>query len=345
MGTGIFRLKKCYEVALCGYYGFGNLGDELLLDSLVSLLQGEGILPERLLVLSADPHGTSSRLGVPSVNRWELQEVVKALCRSETLLLGAGGLFQDSTSRRSCLYYWGIVRLAWWVGCRPWVFGQSVGPFQTAFAEFLARDALKRCEPLVVRDEVSYEKLQKWGLVPTIAPDPVLGLKLEAFDTTVPRDYCLINIRPTKERTGENLLPRVEEWAEKQELEPVGVAFSEEDLRLMETLVQSGVSRLKTLRRAECLEDFVHLAQRGACAVGMRLHFVELSFLAGLPVVGIPYDPKVFSFCRQRNIPQWLGEEEIPVPDSESSFSREQRDLVRAELYLKWRNALSTALV
>ena len=37
--------------------------------------------------------------------------VVSALRSSETLLLGGRELFQDGTSLRSCLWYWGLVRL------------------------------------------------------------------------------------------------------------------------------------------------------------------------------------------------------------------------------------------
>jgi len=35
----------------------------------------------------------------------------------------------------------------------------------------------------------------------------------------------------------------------------------------------------------------------------MRLHFIILAFIAGLPVRGAPYDPKVVSFCKEWDIP------------------------------------------
>jgi polysaccharide pyruvyl transferase WcaK-like protein len=38
-------------------------------------------------------------------------------------------------------------------------------------------------------------------------------------------------------------------------------------------------------------------------AVGMRLHFIILSLLAGIPVVGIAYDPKVLSICEKFGLP------------------------------------------
>ncbi len=56
------------KIAISGYYGFNNTGDEAVLDSVVSKFREKdpGI---RITVFSSDPKATSSRFAVDSVNR------------------------------------------------------------------------------------------------------------------------------------------------------------------------------------------------------------------------------------------------------------------------------------
>ncbi|MBQ6737281.1 MAG: polysaccharide pyruvyl transferase family protein, partial [Synergistaceae bacterium] len=84
---------KTYKIALLGYYGFGNLGDELLLRSSIEILENVNIKREKIVVLSNNPAETSEVFKVKSVNRWKFSEVRTALKQSEFLVLGGGGLF------------------------------------------------------------------------------------------------------------------------------------------------------------------------------------------------------------------------------------------------------------
>ena len=52
-------MSKKYDVALLGYYGFKNLGDELLLESIVAILKESGVDSEQMAVLSSSPEETS----------------------------------------------------------------------------------------------------------------------------------------------------------------------------------------------------------------------------------------------------------------------------------------------
>ena len=129
---------------LLGYYGFGNLGDELLLKACIKILNGHGIGNEKIIVLSNNPEETQKNFNVKSMNRWKFLEVVKAMRRSENFILGGGGLFQDSTSVKSCVYYWGIVRLAKFFGLKIYALGQSVGPFSSKISKMnLCRSGIK----------------------------------------------------------------------------------------------------------------------------------------------------------------------------------------------------------
>ena len=152
-----------YKAAILGYYGFGNLGDELLLTACLEMFGRCGVGREGVIVLSNAPDETSRVFGVASVNRWRLREVVRALRESESLVLGGGGIFQDSTSVKSCVWYWGVVRLARLFGCRVWALGQSVGPLRCGVSRVVAGNALRGCRVLHVRGESSREVAESLG--------------------------------------------------------------------------------------------------------------------------------------------------------------------------------------
>ena len=74
-----------YKAAILGYYGFGNLGDELLLTACLDMFTRCGVKRDALVVLSNNPAETSRNFGVDAVNRWKFREVVKALRQRRTL--------------------------------------------------------------------------------------------------------------------------------------------------------------------------------------------------------------------------------------------------------------------
>jgi len=297
-------VAKVYDVVLCGYYGFGNLGDELICRALIEMALKAGMSKCRLCVLSANPKETSEKFGVAAVDRWNLFEVFRALRQSRSLLLGGGGLFQDSTSLRSSIYYWGVVFLARMAGARPWAFGQSVGPFSSKLAAKLARNALKHCSPRYVRDDNSAALLSSWGLEFFLAPDAVFALSFKETEKASDGDVLVFNVRPLPQRVGrvKLLVREVERFAKMQGYKLRAVCMAEEDLK---ELKASGVSpdcEVFLLKKAGDVEPAFEGAAK---AIGMRLHFCLLALLKGIPLIAFPYDPKVRSFALTWNIPLW----------------------------------------
>jgi len=314
-------VSRPLDVVLCGYYGFGNLGDELMAESLLDLMNKNGVPGERVAVLSAAQGISAGRGGVSRVNRWSPLEVMSALRSSRTLLLGGGGLFQDSTSARSSAYYWGVTRMARLAGCRPWAFGQSIGPLERGMARFLARDALSLCQARVVRDKGSMSFLEEWGMAGEIAPDPVFTMA-PGFPSGGDGDLLLVNIRPWGGGLPEAASLSATEAGERSGLDMVGVALSGEDESLMEGLRSRGMLNLSRIVRVTCAFEAQALWLKARAAVGMRLHFCLISVLAGVPCLAVPYDPKVRSFAEDWDLPLW-DEAEVP------SFPREPRKEAR----------------
>jgi len=305
--------NKRYCVALAGYYGFGNLGDELLAEAAIAALLRCGVGKDRIVLMSAAPEESRQKFGVDAVDRWKISQVHRALKQSKTLLLGGGGLFQDVSSLRSCFYYWGLVRAACFYGTVPWALGQSVGPFSTRTGLGLTRDALSRCRVVQVRDAVSEALCTSMRLTVETGDDLVFSLAdsiTQTDDDDKAPARLLVNLRPSAYMLAERFADAVSDYAGSFKGERVGIALSKEDEQLMSRLVDEGRLFVSRIERVASLSDATRIfcrfrGLRETTAAGMRLHFVMLAALARIPTVAVPYDPKVESFAVARNIPLW----------------------------------------
>jgi polysaccharide pyruvyl transferase WcaK-like protein len=65
------------------------------------------------------------------------------------------------------------------------------------------------------------------------------------------------------------------------------------------------------LERSANYLDILSLTANLDLAIGMRLHFLIFSSLFGVPLVGIPYDPKVNRFLQSIGLPPGLNAEQL----------------------------------
>jgi polysaccharide pyruvyl transferase CsaB len=156
-------------LTLLGYYGFNNLGDDLLLAQLMQTLHElaeQGQLPEPdYRILSQHPQQTALQYPHAQVmHRFRPWGLVQALWGCQWLILGGGGLFQDKTSLSSVVYYTGVVMLARVLGAKVIWWGQGLGPLQHPLAKGLTAMALKLSHLCLLRDADSLALGQ--GLAP-----------------------------------------------------------------------------------------------------------------------------------------------------------------------------------
>ena len=90
------------HIALLGYYGYDNIGDEAVLEGIVFALRQSAAkrnVKLDITVLSADPDTTRKRCDVNATDRKNIKNVISALNKCDALVVGGGSLFQD------CLLY------------------------------------------------------------------------------------------------------------------------------------------------------------------------------------------------------------------------------------------------
>jgi polysaccharide pyruvyl transferase WcaK-like protein len=263
------------RVLISGYYGFGNLGDEALLEVIVGRLRA--IFPQlEIEVLSATPQMTAAALAVEAAPRWNWRAVRGAIARADIVLSGGGGLLQSATSIRSLLYYAGILREAIRAKRKTMIFAQSIGPLDR-LGELIVRGFCKGLDRATVRDERSCEVLR--ALVPRVR-------KVSGF------------------RDGVGVVARaVDRLAERHGIRtaflPLGGAA---DAEVSTDIIRACASTPVLL--PECSLAKAAAILRGArVVVGMRLHALILAARYAVPFLAIPYDPKVEALCEDLQYP------------------------------------------
>ena len=185
------------RIALAGWFGSQNLGDELILRSLVEALRARGAQP---VAVSIDPAATQRNHGIESVaHRHPAQSpaLVRAL-RGVDGMAVAGGVIQSETSPWNIPFHTSRLWAAAAARCPAAAVGIGVGQVPGPLGRGLARRALRRLHTLAVRDRDSAERLRGWGLHgAAVGADPVAGLEAAPVE---PDDTMCVILRPPNRR-------------------------------------------------------------------------------------------------------------------------------------------------
>ena len=291
------------RAAIVGFIGYGNLGDEMILAGIESLLAPT---PISVTTLFGGPD-LAQTIAFPTARRvspWRslpTQAAIRELRRVDLLLIGGGGLFND---------YWPFLiprYLAWVVAARfvgvrvAWI-GIGVGPIRRRPWRWLARLAARLSDRILVRDPSSAALLggqsERVRVIPDPAvfvavparrlPEPVLGLIVRgpvdgADEPQVTNLVELLAALATAGR-GAGLETRLLMMAPEADR-----AFAE---RVADRLARDGERPSIDALGPTPGELWRQLGGLEA-AGSIRLHGLLLAALAGVPCVPVAYDAKV----------------------------------------------------
>jgi polysaccharide pyruvyl transferase CsaB len=324
------------KILICGYFGFGNVGDEAILEaSLRSFRQRDS--ETSFTVLSGDPAQTSADHSVTAVPWRSPARLIEAVRHSDLVVIGGGGLFHD---------YWGtdptvlLTRKDWGISyftspafvaaierTPTAIVGVGVGPLAHEESRRLVRSACEIASSLSVRDEASRELLVAIGVLPEkviltadlgflLSPGAPAARERQSPRVGVALRHWTIGAGSGWEREIAAALDDV--------LDACGGTAVLLPFQTIEGDLENDVAiagRIRSIvRRAERVEiarvatPAEALRQISACDVvlGMRLHAIVLAAGCGIPPVALAYDPKV------RAMMERLGLSEFIVPLSEA---------------------------
>ena len=309
------------DVTVSGYYGFGNLGDESLLDIITSSL-AEAIPGVRLAALTKYGRADTKRTGLRCVTRLNPFAVGRALSGSSLLLSGGGSLLQDTTSKRSLRYYTSLLRWAKALGTKTAVYANGIGPIRNEKNKKLSAAVVTAADWVSVRDEQSKAELIRLG-VPSdkvnVTADPAFLID-PADETRLTKireklgltgSCFFLSIRPLERRSDYDDPAKFtdEERAVVDQIASIAVEISRRYHLVpvflpMQPAQDTGISRYaaEAVRQAgtEALvyvpanaSDLIGMLSSAAFTIGMRLHAIIFASSAATPVIGLSYDPKV----------------------------------------------------
>lgn len=302
------------KVVLSGYYGFGNSGDEAVLQSILLALQSEGerqgvrIEP---VVLSGRPEATSRMYDVEAVHRMSFSEVKRVMRHCDGLISGGGSLLQDATSMKTIPYYLAIVKLAQFYRKPTFIYAQGIGPVRRPIFYPFIRTIFNKCAYISVRDEESAALLGTMGVKRErieVVPDPVMGLPLKpgALLPQHQRPIVGVSVRYWKRDRAEldGLAQSLRSIAERRTVTIRMLPFhlpddADASRYVMERVGAVSGSQMEIVETATHPQDM--LAEVSSCdlVIGMRLHSLIYAASQEVPLIGISYDPKIDQFLNR----------------------------------------------
>lgn len=306
------------RVVVSGYYGFNNAGDEAVLDGMLSALRrsaenkGAGI---SFTILSAHPAETSSRYGVNAIGRTRIFEIIRAVARCDLFISGGGGLLQDMTGLKlSVAYYLGLVLLARLMGKKAILYAHGIGPVTRPLNRMLVRLIANRVTAITVRDQGSLEELARMGVEnPPISLTADTAFLLSPSEDSagygdllsgLPAGWPRIGVAVRAWKNKGRYLPEIaaavntltQELGASVLLIPM---YYSEDLPVCRELAGMLRNRPAVLEKNLPPRELLGLFTRLDMVLAVRLHALIFAAIAGVPMVGVGYDPKVDAFLRR----------------------------------------------
>lgn len=304
------------DVVISGYYGFGNAGDEAILAGITQSLSAlqPGL---SFVVLSGDPAATGREHGLPAISRTDARAVWAAIGQSRLVISGGGSLLQDVTSPFTLPYYLGVVAMGL-LRRRPVACcAQGIGPVQTALGRLLLRSVVSRVPLVTVRDADSAATLAGLGVrrpQVVVTADAALALApgqaergrqhLAAAGLRVGAGTPLIGVSVRAwERNNPHLFAALAAAVDRLAQSEGGAVVlipmqSPGDLPATAAVRERLQSPALVFDAGGAYRQVLDVVAALDVMVGLRYHALVFAAMAGVPPVGISYDPKVDGFLR-----------------------------------------------
>jgi polysaccharide pyruvyl transferase CsaB len=285
------------RILICGYYGFNNAGDELILENLVTQLRVK--FPQvSIKVLSRDTEKTSLQFNVGAVKRWNPLCVLSALFWSRLVLLGGGGLFQDRTSSFSLYYYLALILAAKLLFKKVYVCAVTINNMSPVNRR-VAAVVLNLADKITVRESGSLAALKECGLNTdniSLTADPVF-LAPEELKKKFNENPAVTFVLRSSDARDPKAFARLADAV--SSAISARVQFVSFHKGLDEGFIKEVSGLTSAAHRVMAWENVGELEEliRGSdIVVSQRLHGLILASLMGVPVIAVSDDPKIKMF-------------------------------------------------
>lgn len=289
--------KRKKRIAVCGYYGYGNVGDEAMLSSLVNSLSENNEIG-KISVMSATPEDTALKYNVDSVNRFDYGAVKRLLSASDIMIFGGGNILQDKTSTHSLLYYTYVMKLAKSHACAVALTANGIGPIVKKKNIAKVSNALGFSDYISLRDAASVKFVRE--LLPEKEVFETSDLAFSApcdtssFVNDIKNRYFVVCPKKIKGFSPDILVDFCNNVYEKYGFVAVFYPMHEsEDEKMCERLSLRVKNSLFVGNKDTDIKGLLGKSEFSVC---MRLHGVIFSLMEKCPMIGVSDDGKMSSF-------------------------------------------------
>ncbi len=280
------------NVLLCGYYGYGNIGDEAMCAVLCRALAGDNAVGN-ISVMSAAKNAQAH-----TVPRFSFFRVRKAVAEADVLIFGGGNILQDKTSTASLVYYASVARLARAHACRVAFTANGLGPFLHPKNLGMVKSVLSAAEYISMRENFSRELAA--GLTGRgdifLSGDLVFADEMAAKASISGEKYYAVFPKNVSAREQRELLRFFCAMRRRHGLIPVFAALhGREDVKICHKLA----ARLPWARYNADVRDASgarELIKGGEFTLSMRLHGAVFAAAEKCPVIAVSRDSKAAAF-------------------------------------------------
>lgn len=316
------RFRGAPDITVSGYYGFGNLGDETLLDTIGKNAARE-IPGVKIAALTKNGSRDEPKTGLRCVRRMDFLRAAALIKSSRALVFGGGSLLQDRTSSRSLGYYLWVLRTAQLAGTKTYIYANGIGPLTSERNRAKTARILAGADVISVRDSESKRELEEMF--------EQIGVKKDVYFTADPTflagsrvnnghdgdgargNYIVVSLRPVDTSSSANIeklsdsdentlsgtLNAVARAAKKYDYAVYAVPMQLPHDRVITEKLVSGLKEKgidAEMYIPETAEKLKRLLGGASLVVGMRLHSVIFASSEAVPVIALEYDKKLGSF-------------------------------------------------
>lgn len=315
------RPKSLYRVGISGSYGGLNLGDEAILQSIITQLRRSTTV--EITVFSRNAEDTLHRHDVERavpVRELSRNEVLPELKRLDLLILGGGGILYDGEAE---LYLREAV-LSQEHGIPVMVYAIGAGPLTDRVTQDHVRDCLNRATLVTVRERRARQILEEIGVEREIrvTADPALLLQpatlprgtLQKEGLSEPRRLVAMSVREpgaaapdiSADKYHALMANAADFMSDRFDADVVFIPMESRVLDVQHS--HAVIAQMLRAPRAMVLKgdytsaQLLTLMASFEFAVGMRLHFLIFAALQGVPFVALSYAQKVAGFIEELDL-------------------------------------------
>ena len=366
--TSVRKADKPIDALICGYYGSNNHGDDALLQAITEDLRK--INPEiKISAISKRPSETKGIYEVNTLHRFNFVGIVRALKRTNLLILGGGSLIQDLTSTRSLIYYAFVMNKAHKHRAKIMLYANGIGPLSQEKNKKRALEVLEKAEKITLRDVQSLETLNALGLKndsAIVTADAAFRFTQADFEgaaqllkniVLVDKKYFCVSIRGWKSLKDDFVAEMAvfcDYMVEKHDIYPLFIPMQpSNDAEISTKILEKVKNKGYYLEEEFTIEEILAIMANAEFLVGMRLHSIIYSANVATPMVGLVYDPKVAAMMDALGQNYYVNPEEVSamhlimlsekVMDRSDEISKQLKEATRDFPEKAWQNAIIAA--